>query len=334
MKTLHSKSPCCKAKIYRFGRRRRQCSLCKKTWRVRPKKRGRKTIRVHPCIDSTVIRRRESLRNKARRLGVNREKIRRRHKRNLELLLKRFSPPKAPRGSLIAIIDGWILHFKKKRYVLYLILLRSVKGNMATVMEPILIPGYEKKGSWEIVFNKLPLSARKRIKAVVLDGITGVECLAHEWGWVVQRCHFHQLATLQTLRGKRWSTIKHKELREEIYQNVVKILKLKNEVKAQALAQETRLLLKRSECPVWIKRRAGGFLRRVDLFRSYRKYPKLNLPTTTNSAECVNKMITETMVLTRGFSTSQSFEKWIKVQIRTMKPIRCNGKIFNQDSVS
>jgi len=334
MKTLHTKSPCCKAKVHHFGQRRRQCSLCKKTWRIRVKKRGRKTIRIHPSIESTVIRRRESLRHKAERLGKNREKIRRRHERNLELLLKRLPPPQAPAGQLIAVIDGWHLCFKKKRYVLYLILLRPVKGKEAIVMEPLLLPGHEKKGQWQFAFKSLPPSVRKRIKAVVLDGITGVECLAQEWGLVVQRCHFHQLSMLQTLRGRRWSTIKHKELRERIYQNVVEILKTPSETKAKRLVEETRHLLKKPECPKWLKLRVGGFLRRVDFFRAYRHFPKLNLPTTTNSAECVNQKITETMRLTHGFPTPKSFEKWIKIQIRTLEPIQCNGKIINQISVS
>lgn len=334
MKTLRTKSPCCKAKVYHFGHRRRQCSLCKKTWRIRKKKQGRKSIRVHPSFESTVIERKESLRHKAKRLDKNREQVRRRHARNLELLLEKLPLPKAPRGNLIMIIDGWSLYFKKKCFVLYLILLRSVNSKKAIVMEPCLLPGYEKKSGWEYVLNQLSLSVQKRIKAIVLDGITGVECLAQEWGWIVQRCHFHQLSTLQSLRGKRWSTVKHKELREEIYQNVVKILKTTSENKAKILVRQTRCLLQKPECPKWLKCRVGGFLRRVDFFRAYRRYPELNLPTTTNSAECVNQMITEIVRLTRGFRTPESFEKWMKVRIRTMKPIQCNGKTINRFSVS
>ncbi len=334
MNKLHAKSPCCKAKVYHFGQRRRQCSVCKKTWRIRVKKRGRKTIRIHPDIKLTVIRRKESLRHKAERLGKNRERIRRKHARNLEMLLKRLPKPEPPSGELIVIIDGWALYFKKKRHILYMVLLRPINSNQAVVMEPILLPGHEKKGSWEYVLKKLPLSVRKRIKAIVLDGITGVECLAQNWGWVVQRCHFHQISMLQTLRGRRWSTVKNKELREQIYQNVIQILNVESESKSGTLIEETKFLLKEPECPKWLKLRVGGFLRRVDFFRSYRRYPQLNLPSTTNSAECVNQMITETMRLARGFSTPESFEKWIKVQIRAMKPIKCNGKIFNQYFVS
>lgn len=334
MKTIHTKSPCCKAKIYIFGDRRRQCSVCKKTWRIRIKKRGRKIIRVHPSIQATVIKRKESLRNKAKRLNKSRELIRRRHKRNLDLLLKTVQKPKAPKGQLIAVIDGWCTYFRKQRYVLYLILLRSVKGKKAIVMEPLLLPDWEHKDKWAYAFNQLPQSVRNRIKAVVLDGLTGLECLAQAWGLVVQRCHFHQLSALQSMRGRKWSTIKHKEFREQIYQNVVKILRTNDNKLADKLAEQTKYLLQKPACSKWFKEKVKGALRRIEFFRAYRNFPELNLPITTNSAECVCRMITETVRLTRGFSNPKSFEKWIKIQIRTMKPIQCNGNNFHRINVS
>src|SRR3990167_1503103 len=45
MKKLHAKSPCCRARVVKFGARRRQCAFCKKTWRLRKKKRGRSRLR-------------------------------------------------------------------------------------------------------------------------------------------------------------------------------------------------------------------------------------------------------------------------------------------------
>jgi len=45
MAPLHAKSLCCGAQVRRFGRRRRQCTLCKRTWRIRQKKRGRTCTR-------------------------------------------------------------------------------------------------------------------------------------------------------------------------------------------------------------------------------------------------------------------------------------------------
>jgi len=298
------------------------------------KKTGRKKIRVHPNLEKTVIKCRESLRHQAEKKNKGRETIRRRHQSNLDSLLKKLPISQAPDGDLIAIIDGWHVRFKKQKYIVYLILLRPVNGNRATIMEPIFLQGYEVKSKWEYVFNQLDPSVRKRIKAVVLDGITGVECFAHDYGWIVQRCHFHVIAMLNTLKGQTWKKINNKELREKIYQNCLIILNVEDKKTAKVLAEETKVLLKNPDCPQMLKRRAQGFLRRVEYFRAYRNYPTLRLPTTTNSAECVWQKVTEMVRLTRGFSTPQSFEKWIKIQIRSTKSIQCNPKIFNRVSVS
>lgn len=329
MKTLHAKSPCCKAKVYRLNNKRRQCSSCKKTWSIRPKKRGRKSIRVHPSLELTVIERRESLRHKAQRLNKGRELLRRRHERNLDSLLRRLPRPTAPRGPLIAVIDGWGIRLNKQRYTLYQILLRSVNNKYAIPMEPVVLSGWEKIDGWNYTFKTLPLSAQKRIKAMVSDGITGIEALARDKGWIIQRCHFHLLAKLQSLRGSRWSTVSSKSLREKIYQNVVQIVQIPNKRKAERLLQETRQLIRRPDCPKWINLKVSGFIRKSYAFRAYLDHPELNLPNTTNSAECVFDKVTETVRLTKGFSSAKSFEKWIKVQIRNMKPVQCNGKNSN-----
>jgi len=328
MKTLHAKSPCCRGKVYRFGNRRRQCAICKKTWRIRKKKVGRKQIRVHPSIELTVLERRESLRHKAKRCNKDRELIRRRHERNLDILLRKLPKPVVPRGSLIAVIDGLAIRLNKQRFTLYQILLRSVKGTRAIPMEPVILSGWERIDQWDYTFRSLPTLAQKRIQAVVSDGLTGVEALAREKGWVMQRCHFHLLAKLQSLRGKRWSTVSYKVLREKIYQNVKRTMETPDRKEAEKLLWETKRLIKRPECPKWVRLKVSGFVKKSYAFRAYRDYPRLNLPTTTNSAECVFNRLTETIRLTRGFSSSQSFEKWIKVQIRNMKSIKCNGNNY------
>src|SRR3989338_3207517 len=55
MHTRHENSACCRAKIYKFGSKRRQCSLCKKTWRVWPRKRGAKPSRPHQSLLKKVL---------------------------------------------------------------------------------------------------------------------------------------------------------------------------------------------------------------------------------------------------------------------------------------
>lgn len=334
MKTLHSKSPCCKGIIHRFGQRRRQCSLCEKTWRIRLKKRGRKQRRLHPSVSHTVLERGESLRHQAKRLRKNRECLRRKHRRNLEHLLKRLPKPVAPGGSLIAVVDGWAVTIRGERYTVYLILLRSVAGTCAAVMDPYIAKGYEHLPCWKDAFDELPDETKKRICALVSDGLTGMHALAREYGWTYQRCHFHLLKMMQSLRGKRWSTVKHKSLRERMYQMIVTILQIPAERRVLRLSNQLRRLLTDPRCPKWFGLRTRGFFKQLAYFRSCRRFPDLHLPTTTNSAETVCRALTATKRKTRGFSSISSLRLWITVQIRIMKPIRCNGKSINQINVS
>ncbi len=48
-----SETPCCGVRVHRFGRRPRQCALCKRTWTIRPEKRGRPVHRT----TYTILRR-------------------------------------------------------------------------------------------------------------------------------------------------------------------------------------------------------------------------------------------------------------------------------------
>lgn len=331
MKTVHAKSPCCKAKVHHIGGKRRRCSICKKTWIVRQKKRGRKAIRVHASINKMAFASSESLRHKAERLNKGREIIRRRHAKNLDILLRKLSLPKAPSGKLIAVIDGLSIGFKKKEYTLYLILLRSVKSKHAIVMEPFFFTGHESIVGWNYAFKQLPLSVHNRICAVVSDGITGVEQYAERNNWIAQRCHFHLIAMLQSLRGQNWSTIKNKKFREKIYQTIRQIISTPDEYEAIRLLNDIREMASNQKCPKWFGRRVRGFIRKWYLFRSYRKYPELNLPITTNSAETTCRLIAETISRTRGFRNPEIFKKWAIVQVRTMKPIKCNGHNFTQN---
>lgn len=329
MNKLHAKSTCCKASVHRVGNRRRQCSKCKKTWSIRPKKRGRKIIRVHPRINLIAFSSQESLRHKAKRLNKSREVIRRRHARNIDNLLKRTGKPKAPPGKLIAIVDAVAFSFKGRSYTFYQVLLRSISDNIAVVMEPILMEGCETITVWKKVFNQLDDNDFNRIQVVVSDGLTGMESYVLQQGWIYQRCHFHLLKMLQTLRGKRWKNVPQKKLREDVYQLVRKLLAVSSEDEAYQIFLKLQELSK--ICPVWLARRLRGCLKQWKSFRSYRIHPELHIPITTNSVECANRLIKDTIHRTRGFRNPESLQRWIILQVRNMSFIKCNGHNYQQN---
>lgn len=325
MKTLHTKSICCRTVVYRYGARRRQCVQCKRTWRVRKKKRGRKSIRVHPSINKVALPSQETLRHRAKRISKGREIIRRRHHKNIGLLLKKLPLQKAPRGELIAIVDGKWSRFDAKTYTTYEILLRATNGSHALAVEPVFLQGRESSPGWHHAFDCLPNSVQKRIRVVVSDGITGIEALARHRGWLVQRCHFHLLATLQPMRGKRWAKVRQKGLRETMYQLIYRAISTSNDHEAQCILTAINHLVHDPRFPKWYGVKVRGFLRYAHLFRTYRNYPEYNIPTTTNAIEAVFKQISETIRQTRGFRNSESYQRWITIQIRMLPGIRCNG---------
>lgn len=325
MKTIHLKSPCCGAKSHKRGRRRRSCSKCGKFWTIRKKRRGRKQIRVHADINQTVVERGESLRHKAKRVKKGRELVRRRHETNLNGLVKQMPLSKAPKGYLVAVADAMTTHADGEKYTIFLILLRAVDEKVATVMEPLVRRGHETTAGWREALGQLREEDRSRVKALVSDGFKGFKLIAREEGWLHQRCHFHLLKTLQSLRGNRWRNVKNKKMREEMYQLVLKILVERNEKKVRRLTEKLKDMASDEECPKWIGLRVRGFLKEVEEFRTYIHCPKLNLPTTTNSAETTVNLISEMIRSTRGFKTHKSLEKWVKIKVRNLKKIQCNG---------
>ncbi len=319
------KSPCCRARVNRFGSRRRQCTSCKKTWRIRLKKRGRKPIRVQPNIEKIAFSSSETLRHQAKRLNKGRELVRRRHSQAMNKLYRKLPFPQAPPGALIAVVDGWIQFFNKTPYTLYLILLRSTNSTRAILSKPVILPGHEDINGWKKAFSLLDPTVFNRICAIVSDGVTGFNGYAREHNWAFQRCHIHLIRTLYPLLGKRNSTTKHKKLREKMYKHVLEILKTKNNRKAEQLVSQLSKMANYHYCPKWFGTRTRGFLKQYQDFRSYLNYPELNLPKTTNSTESVFRLLSDTLRQTRGFKNPQAMEKWVMLQVKIIKSIKCNG---------
>ena len=74
MHSWHAKSRCCRAKIYHFGsRHRRQCSQCKRTWRIRKKRAGRKRHRMRAGALKAVFVDARTLKTLAQRYGLTRQ---------------------------------------------------------------------------------------------------------------------------------------------------------------------------------------------------------------------------------------------------------------------
>lgn len=312
------KSICCNGSVRLFGVRRRQCALCKKTWRVWKKKRGRKRNRLGMDL---LFRYFEghlfSFRLEKRTLSAR-----------LRFLLQKFNKktpwPEVPKGQLIAIADGLIEFFKGEKYTIYFILVRGIDASKAFILPPYLRAGGEVAVGWHEAFSRLPDEIFDRIAALVCDGHGGLVYLAKEQQLILQRCHFHLLAQIAHnasfghLNRTRDVGLKVKKL--------VEIVLYQKDPFAVQRALEVLQDINRSISSKKLKTVISGFLRHHEDFRTYLDFPQYFLPTTSNSAEFLNAQIRDLQYRARGFRTPESLFAWVIGFCKYQKSVTCRGK--------
>lgn len=320
---LHEKSPCCRAKIYKFGNKRRQCSLCKRTWRVWPKKRGPKPSRPrHNLLKKVLVEKQGLFSARLNRVKLTEAARSVRFRRSMEQFLRNTAPNRAPSGKLILLIDALWFRFKKERWTLYARALRPVNRDRATFLDPVLCAGKENYDDWSEIINAIPQGVKNRIVAMVSDGFRGSSRLAKNYKWVLQRCHFHLFSQLQVNRGQ-WKKLPNLKLRERLCETMRKILSTKTHL--PRYLNKLFQLLNRKDCPRRLHAIGMELIRHHQEFRSYLNYPGLNLPNTTNTIESMNKIIRSRC---RHLRTAKSLIVRSACLIRMRKTIACKPKVF------
>jgi hypothetical protein len=201
--------------------------------------------------------------------------------------------------------------------------------NRAIFLDPVLLPGRENMQGWSQVFTTIPASIHRRIRASVSDEISGIIKLATSQGWIVQLCHFHLISRLQNCRGRRNRRLQGRPLREALYQHVRQALDLPDGPRLQVVLNKLRHRVRQAKELRVMRMIVREFLRRIDHFRAYRKYPQLNLPATTASVEAMNRRIRDLMRQTRSVRSPQALQLWATALIRTRPMVMCNGKHFS-----
>lgn len=326
MNKIHEKSPCCRAVIYKFGGKRRQCSLCKKTWTVWAKQRGRKPSRPNRNLLKRVLVEKRSLFSP----GLSKKRISEaalsaRLKKAMNNYLGNAGDAMVPGSKLILVLDALWFQFAHKRWTLYLTVARSVAKDKAVILEPMLLPGKENFRDWRKVIDAIPKNIKSRVKAAVSDGFRGVDRIVRNEDWKLQRCHFHLIAQLQVNRGF-WKKFPDSPIREEIYRTVCKLLYAKND--KEILEEYLILLIEKPNCPHRLKMIATEFLRHIYQFRAYLIYPELRLPATTNSIESLNRIVRSRC---RHLRTPKSLILRVKTLLKIRKTVTCNPKIYQQN---
>lgn len=324
MATKHAKSPCCRGSINHFGKRRRQCSVCKYTWRIRQKRRGRKRKRVAFSLLNRILLGRHTIAQEKRNVRLSRSGIAVRYVKAMRAVIKRRYTHHLFRWPATLIGDGLYFKFKRREWVMYLMAVKSAHGHKAYFLDPVLLEGRECYERWVQAIATIPPAVKKRICAFVSDGFRGSQLLSEQNHWLHQRCHFHLLANLVRGKSKRRYRVRSSRLRDGLLEATRTILNSQS-VHMLARARKTmRRLIGRSTCPPYIRKQALEFLEREQDFRTYLTHPKLNLPTTTNAIESTGQMMRKA---TRTARTPQSLTLRATTFLRLKKYVICNGNI-------
>jgi hypothetical protein len=326
MKTLHAKSPCCQERVIRFGNRRRQCVVCKNTWRIRKKKRGRKQRRitqkfVEQYLDKKVPPLYKLAQNKR---YSSRHHLQRKLKKSLVAFLNKSPWPTINSDhQVITVADAMMIKMQKDIYTFYFILLRPVHSNKAVITKPFLEKGKESWIGWHKAFMSLEQAIIEQIWALVSDGHQGLISVAKLNHWLIQRCNFHIIAKIQGRRS-RWVRSRNRKEGEKLYGLLNDVLTSKDNKRAARSLKELASMIYKTKS-AQLKRYLSGFIRNHEEYRTYLKYPFLNLPRTSNSAEVVIRMVRTLCSRAHGFRTINSLSLWINAIIKHKKFVICNG---------
>ncbi len=328
MKNLHAKSPCCRGVVIRFGNRRRQCTLCQHTWRIRKKKRGRKRQRVSRGLVQQYLNREiPTLYALARtKKGKSEQQRQRAMRKSVEAFVRRTPWPDLPsREPLIAVADAMIITIDHQVYIYYLILVRRIRENQAVIAPFSVGKGMESYQGWWEAFAKLPPPTLGSIVALVCDSHLGLQFVGHHRGWIVQQCNFHLIARIQ---GRRSHGIhsRHRALGAYLYRLVTEALTNPDE---EAILDHLREIweIAQHTSSKNLKRYLVGFTRKYWEYRSYLQYPQLHLPRTTNAAESLVGSVRKLCARAHGFRTIGSFQLWVTALLKKKKIATCNGSV-------
>lgn len=326
MVTLHGEQACGHPVVHGHGLRRRRCAACGKTWTLWRRRRGRKPqprrfqhLRATFSAKLTLVQ-------QASRRQLPVAVWQARHRTLLRALARRPYQPALPPGPFILVSDGLWFSFGGVRWVLYLMGVRPIAGTEMTFLPPILRPGHESQERWREAFQTIPESVQFRIRALVSDDFRGVEGLAAEYNWVLQLCHFHLKSYLRSMLGSRKTTLTGRSLRHQAYALVCRLLTAQDGPVVTHLKVRLARLSRHPNCPRKWQGRIRQFLRQLDTYRAYLRYPALHLPTTTNVIESLNSRLRELISRSRGLRTPTALKRWVVAYLRFNPTSICNGK--------
>ena len=240
-----------------------------------------------------------------------------------------IEPPASlvPAGALVLLIDGLWSVLRGKCWVLYNLALKPVSSNTAWFLPPYLRVGRENVHGWKEAIGTIPQEYAERVKALVSDGIPGIDLLARADSWLLQRCHRHLLAALDYKLGhpRRQRTVQQpgRGIRAAIRESLI----TRDDGRVAALCDEIMRLSGHPNCTLKLRYTAHHFVRHQQAYRTYLLHPELMLPTTTSAVESMHNL------LRQAISTANNPQATLlraQAYLRLRPTVTCNRGILQQ----
>lgn len=289
------------------------------TWRIRKKRRGRKRLRATAWHAARYLRNRAP---RPSRFTAATYSYRRAASR--AALLRNLSWPEPPRtGPLILVADAFLQRVEDVWYTWYCVLARASDGEDAAILPPRCRRGTEVAIGWQEAFAALPAAVLRHSVALICDGHNGLILEARRRDWLIQRCHFHLLARLQSHRS-RWRRGRYQTEGKKIHAAVHEVLTARSK-HAVTLALRQLSVIGRTTTSWEIRRVISGLMTNYGEYRTYLRHPELRLPTTSNTAESFIGLIRAICQRAHGFRTLRSLHAWIEAFVKIQRTMKCRG---------
>ena len=332
MKFLHAKSGCCRAKVRGFGKRRRQCKACGRTWTQRPRKRGRPAKRIAQDKLAKVLLKGYPLRHFARwgpaiKPGTQRYHLR----RAMRAFVAKPRRLEVPEGPLVLLLDGLWASFGRQPWVLYQVAFKPCQSKTATFLDPVLLPGKEGARNWERVLDQLPETILSKVMALVVDNLGGLKGLAERRGWALQLCHFHLLLKFYGRQRMLRHALRGGKDRVLIHELVRRVLAQPGGPDLERDLQELKALSDGPAITARLRSSIRDLLANINFYRTYLARPIHGLPTTTNSIESMGAQLRRILHRHKASSSPRSMLLWATAFTRLRPHVICNGSINRID---
>jgi hypothetical protein len=206
-----------------------------------------------------------------------------------------------------------------QEYTTYLLLARRLNKTYATVCVVHTVPGHESGIGWQAAVAALPTAMLKQTKALVCDGHAGLTSLARRRGWVLQRCRFHLIQSLNK-NMRLWYQAKPDVYRiHELMHMVVESADDEKVTRALCLLGDYAKQTPNKEVASILR----GLVQHFRDYRSYIYFPGLHLPATNNSCECSFRRVRALQDKARGWRSPTSHAAWVRYALTSVPPICC-----------